>query len=148
MATQATERKSAEVRREEILEAAMEEFAHGGLHGTSTEKIAQRAGISQPYLYRLYPNKEALFAAVVDHVSVVMTETLVEHSSVGAGATASDAARGAYAALVQDRAILRFLMHANCAAGEPLVGEARSTKRDQRRHGKRAVGGPTPDSRI
>ena len=42
MATQATERKSAEVRREEILEAAMKEFAHGGLHGTSTEKIAQR----------------------------------------------------------------------------------------------------------
>ena len=36
----AQERKSAEVRREEILEAALVEFAHGGLHGTSTEDIA------------------------------------------------------------------------------------------------------------
>ena len=58
VATQATERKSAEVRREEILEAAMKEFAYGGLHGTSTEKIAQRAGISQPYLFRLFGTKK------------------------------------------------------------------------------------------
>jgi hypothetical protein len=35
-----------------------------------------------------------------------------------------DTARGAYAALVADRSILRFLMHANCAVGEPLVAEA------------------------
>lgn len=35
-----------------------------------------------------------------------------------------DTARGAYAALVADRTILRFLMHANCAVGEPLVAEA------------------------
>ena len=63
MATQATERKSAEVRREEILEAAMKEFAYGGLHGTSTEKIAARAGISQPYLFRLFGTKKELFIA-------------------------------------------------------------------------------------
>jgi len=37
---------------------------------------------------------------------------------------ASNAARVAYAALVADRSILRFLMHANCAAGEPLVAQA------------------------
>lgn len=61
----------------------------------------------------------------VDHVSVVMTETLVAHSPAPAGSGAAlDAARGAYAALVADRTILRFLMHANCAAGEPLVGQA------------------------
>ncbi len=34
------------------------------------------------------------------------------------------AARDAYGALVADRTILRFLMHANCAAGEPLVRDA------------------------
>jgi AcrR family transcriptional regulator len=63
VATQATERKSAEVRREEILEAAVKEFAYGGLHGTSTERIAQRAGISQPYLFRLFGTKKELFIA-------------------------------------------------------------------------------------
>jgi AcrR family transcriptional regulator len=61
--TLATERKSADVRREEILEAAMKEFAYGGLHGTSTEKIAARAGISQPYLFRLFGTKKELFIA-------------------------------------------------------------------------------------
>ncbi|MFG1964067.1 TetR/AcrR family transcriptional regulator [Nonomuraea sp. NPDC049028] len=127
-------------RRRAIVAAAMDCFAQKGFYGTTTHEVAERVGISQPYLYRLYPNKEALFAAVVDHVSVVMTETLVAHSpasgeagltseaaSRGAGPAseaALDAARGAYTALIADRTILRFLMHANCAAGEPLVGQA------------------------
>ena len=56
-------RKSAETRRDEIIEAAMKEFAYGGLHGTSTEAIARRAGISQPYLFRLFGTKKDLFIA-------------------------------------------------------------------------------------
>ncbi|WP_369265138.1 TetR/AcrR family transcriptional regulator [Streptomyces sp. R35] len=112
-------------RRRAIVAAAIDCFAQKGFYGTTTHEIAEWVGISQPYLYRLYPNKEALFAAVVDHVSVVMTDTLVAHSPASGGAgPALEAARGAYAALVADRSILRFLMHANCAAGEPLVGQA------------------------
>jgi AcrR family transcriptional regulator len=112
-------------RRRAIVAAAIDCFAQKGFYGTTTHEIAEWVGISQPYLYRLYPNKEALFAAAVDHVSVVMTETLIAHSPTsGRTGSALDAARGAYAALVADRAILRFLMHANCAAGEPLVGQA------------------------
>ncbi|WSQ12595.1 TetR/AcrR family transcriptional regulator [Streptomyces sp. NBC_01231] len=116
-------------RRRAIMAAAIDCFAQKGFYGTTTHEIAEWVGISQPYLYRLYPNKQALFAAAVDHVSVVMTETLVAHSpaSGGAGPTseaALDAARGAYAALAADRNILRFLMHANCAVGEPLVAQA------------------------
>lgn len=116
-------------RRRTIMVAAVDCFAQKGFYGTTTHEIAQWVGISQPYLYRLYPNKEALFAAAVDHVSAVMTETLVTHSPASGGAglapeAALDAARGAYAALVADRNILRFLMHANCAVGEPLVAQA------------------------
>jgi AcrR family transcriptional regulator len=61
-----TERKSKEVRREEILDAALQEFAEGGLHGASTEEIARRAGISQPYVFRLFGTKKELFRAVVN----------------------------------------------------------------------------------
>ncbi|MDT9687308.1 TetR/AcrR family transcriptional regulator [Streptomyces sp. P9(2023)] len=116
-------------RRQAIMAAAVDCFAQKGFYGTTTHEIAEWVGISQPYLYRLYPNKQALFAAAVDHVSVVMTETLVAHSPAPDGArptpeAALDAARGAYAALVADRNVLRFLMHANCAAGEPLVAQA------------------------
>jgi AcrR family transcriptional regulator len=57
---------SAEDRREQVIKAAMAEFAVHGLDGTSTEAIAERAGISQPYIFRLWPNKKDLFLAVVD----------------------------------------------------------------------------------
>ena len=56
-------RQSAQERRESILDAAMIEFAERGLHGTSTEDIAKRAGISQPYVFRLFGSKKKLFAA-------------------------------------------------------------------------------------
>src|SRR5579872_5049209 len=58
-------RKTKEVRREEILEAATVEFALRGLHGASTEDIARRAGISQPYVFRLFGTKKDLFRAVI-----------------------------------------------------------------------------------
>ncbi|WP_439663822.1 TetR/AcrR family transcriptional regulator [Lentzea sp. HUAS TT2] len=113
-------------RRRAVVVAAVEAFSHKGFYGTTTHEIAERVGISQPYLYRLYPNKQALFAAAVDHVSVVMTQTLTDHAASGerTAEEAMAAARDAYAALVADRTVLRFLMHANCAAGEPLVAQA------------------------
>src|SRR5918996_1302470 len=61
MAVRTTPRKSAEERREEILAVAMKHFAEGGYHGTSTENIAREAGISQPYLFRLFRTKKELF---------------------------------------------------------------------------------------
>src|ERR687890_1848197 len=60
-------RKSAEERREEIVAIAFRHFADGGYHGTSTEAIAREAGISQPYLFRLFRTKKELFLACVDH---------------------------------------------------------------------------------
>jgi AcrR family transcriptional regulator len=56
-------RMSADERRESVVRAAMSEFAHGGYEGTSTEAIARRVGVSQPYLFRLFPNKQAMFLA-------------------------------------------------------------------------------------
>src|SRR6266550_8774628 len=60
-----TKRKSAEERRESVLDAAFEEFAARGLDGASTEAIAEKAGISQPYVFRLFGTKKELFKAVV-----------------------------------------------------------------------------------
>ena len=59
-------RHTAEQRREEVLAAAVAEFALHGLHGTSTEMIAKRIGISQPYIFRLFPSKKDLFLAAID----------------------------------------------------------------------------------
>ena len=79
---------SAEERREEILEAAMIEFARKGLHGTSTETIAERVGISQPYLFRLFPTKKDLFLAASEKN---MNDTLGLLRDAAGGKTGHDA---------------------------------------------------------
>jgi AcrR family transcriptional regulator len=75
MAAPAQPRRSASERREEILAIAVRHFAEGGYTGTSTEAIAREAGISQPYLFRLFHTKRELFLAcsdrACDHVSAV-----------------------------------------------------------------------------
>src|SRR3954447_26946910 len=60
------ERKSATERRDEILEAALVEFAARGLEGGSTEAIARAVGISQPYVFRLFGTKKQLFMATIE----------------------------------------------------------------------------------
>ena len=66
MAAAPARRKSAEERREELLAVGLVRFAEGGYHGTSTEAIARDAGISHPYLFRLFPTKKELFLACGD----------------------------------------------------------------------------------
>jgi AcrR family transcriptional regulator len=61
-------RKSSSERREAVLDAAVAEFAEKGLHGASTETIAARVGISQPYVFKLFGNKKDLFLAAVNRV--------------------------------------------------------------------------------
>jgi AcrR family transcriptional regulator len=56
-------RLSAAERRADVVDAAVVEFAKRGLDATSTEDIARRAGISQPYLFRLFETKKELFKA-------------------------------------------------------------------------------------
>jgi len=58
-------RQTADERREEVLLAAVDEFARAGFHGASTDAIARRAGISQPYLFRLFGSKKDLYLAAV-----------------------------------------------------------------------------------
>ena len=64
-AAASSSRLSAEERRDEVVAAAVTEFSQGGLAGTSTEAIARRAGVSQPYLFQLFGTKKELFIAVI-----------------------------------------------------------------------------------
>ena len=61
----ASTRLTADERRSDVINAAMKEFALGGYAGTSTQAIANRVGVSQPYLFQLYRTKKDLFVAVV-----------------------------------------------------------------------------------
>ncbi|MEV5548829.1 TetR/AcrR family transcriptional regulator [Streptomyces sp. NPDC052309] len=75
-------RMSAEERRESVIRAATSEFARGGYYGTSTEAIAKRVGVSQPYLFRLFPSKKALFLAVAERC-MQDTRRVFEEASEG-----------------------------------------------------------------
>ncbi len=60
------QRVPASERRDALIEAAVHEFAHGGLHGTPVDRIARRVGVAQPYVFSLFPNKRELFLAAVE----------------------------------------------------------------------------------
>ena len=53
-------------RRDALIDAAVHEFAHGGLHGTPVDRIARQVGVAQPYVFSLFANKRELFIAAVE----------------------------------------------------------------------------------
>src|SRR6202161_4666421 len=71
------QRVPAAERRDALIEAAVHEFAHGGLHGTPVDRIARRVGVAQPYVFSLFGSKRELFMAAVqrcfEHVSDLFT---------------------------------------------------------------------------
>lgn len=62
-------------RRDALIEAAIHEFAHGGLHGTPVERIASRVGVAQPYVFSLFASKRELFLAAVERDFQLTEET-------------------------------------------------------------------------
>ena len=120
-----TTRRTAAERREEVLAAALEAFAHGGLHGTSTEDIARAAGISQPYLFRLFGTKKNLFVATVERCMADTLELFREAAGELRGEDALEAMGAAYAAMVtEDRTRLLAQLQAYAACDDPDVRDA------------------------
>ena len=64
--TSRRQRVPAAERRDALIEAAVHEFAHGGLHGTPVDRIARRVGVAQPYVFSLFASKRELFLAAVE----------------------------------------------------------------------------------
>jgi AcrR family transcriptional regulator len=119
--TEAQTRKSADVRRDEIVEAARVEFAIGGLHGTSTEDIARRAGVSQPYVFRLFGTKKELFLETVRRGFRHVLETFQEAAAANREGDVFLSMGHAYGDVRRDRATLMFQMQAYAACEDPDV---------------------------
>jgi AcrR family transcriptional regulator len=118
------ERKSGAERREEILDAAMPVFAELGLHGASTEQIAKQAGISQPYVFRLFGTKKDRYLVLVARC-FRQTLAMMQHAAEGKrGQDALEAIGTAYAELLAtDNVYLRNQMHAHAACDDPEIAE-------------------------
>jgi AcrR family transcriptional regulator len=121
-------RQTADERRTTVLAAAVSEFARAGYAGTSTEAIAARAGISQPYLFRLFGTKKELFVATFDLVVSRIINDLTAASEGLEGEEALEAMGTAYVALMQDPEVLQVQLHGFAAApGDPDI--ARTARR-------------------
>jgi AcrR family transcriptional regulator len=115
-------RKTREVRREEILDAALEAFAESGYVGASTEAIAAKAGISQPYVFRLFGTKKELFKAVVARCFLETLESFQRAAEGKRGEEALHAMGEAYTTrLLPDRTRLRAQMQAYAACDDPEI---------------------------
>ena len=123
MATETQTRKSADVRRDEIVEAARVEFAIGGLHGTSTEDIARRAGVSQPYVFRLFGTKKELFLETVRRGFRHVLEVFQEAAAANREGDVFLSMGHAYGDVRRDRASLMFQMQAYAACEDDDICE-------------------------
>lgn len=116
---------TADARRETLLAAALPIFAERGYHAASTLDIAKAAGISQAYLFRLFPTKPALFAAVcgVARERLLATFRAAAARAQAAGTEPLAEMGKAYVALLgDDRDVLLIQLHSQVAAGqEPLI---------------------------
>lgn len=118
-------RMSAEERRDQVVRAAVAEFAIRGLEGTSTSDIAKRVGVSQPYLFRLFPTKRDLFIAAVEYGAEQIRDVFTKASEGKYGHAALAAMGEAYQdLLLADRTMLNLQLQQFAACHDPEIQKA------------------------
>ncbi|MER7927207.1 TetR/AcrR family transcriptional regulator [Streptomyces sp. NPDC096057] len=124
-------RIGAQERRESVIRAAVAEFARTGYRGTSTAAIARRVGVTQPYLFRLFPDKRSIFVAALVR-SMDDTRLAFEKAADGmeGGERALRAMTNAYTQLISTRPetlLMQMQGYITVAAaeaqGDDLIGE-------------------------
>jgi AcrR family transcriptional regulator len=116
---------TAEERSDALVAAAVTVFSRAGFHATPTTAVAQEAGISTAYAFKLFPTKIDLFVAAVDACYDRIVATLRCAVRPGAeGRAALDAMGSAYAALIADRTLLMLQVHALAATSETRIRDA------------------------
>jgi len=118
-----TTRQTAEERRQAVLDAATTEFAAKGLHGASTEDIARRAGISQPYLFRLFGTKKELYLATSQRAIDHLYEVFAAASAGKTGIDALHAMGEAYDTVMSDRDRLMLMLKCWASCDDPEICE-------------------------
>jgi AcrR family transcriptional regulator len=114
-------RRSAAERRGEIIEIAIEHFALKGYNGTSTDVVAREAGISQPYLFRLFHTKRELFLACHEVMHARIAESFAEAARGLPPEERVPAMGKAYSDLLADRTSLLFQMQSYAASSDPDI---------------------------
>jgi len=112
-------RLTAEERLDQLIEAAVTAFSTGGYAGTTTDQVARIAGVSQPYVIRLFGTKQALFIATVRHASARIEERFRAAAAVRPDLQSLGAA---YDELLAERELITVLLQVFAAGGDPAIG--------------------------
>lgn len=73
-----TSRLTADARREQILDVAIEVFGTSGYYGASMNDIAEAAGVTKPVLYQHFDSKGDLYGALLDEVGNRMLASIAK----------------------------------------------------------------------
>lgn len=116
-------RMRVEDRKELVLTAATAVFGEHGYVGTTTDAVAKAAGVSQPYVVRMFGTKEALFLAVLQRALGRLLDAFEAAIDEG-GDDLHQRIGAAYGELLSDRGLLLSLMHAFVLGSDPTIGNA------------------------
>ena len=116
-------RMKAEDRRELIILAATAVFGDYGYYGTTTDQIARAAGVSQPYVVRMFGTKERLFIAVLERALQMLLDTFRSAIAEPSDQPARYRMGIAYVNLLSERGLLLSLMHSFVLGSDPVIGE-------------------------
>ncbi len=118
-------RMSSEERREQIVAAAIAVFGARGYEGTTTDDVARTAGVSQPYVVRLFRSKENLFlAAMQSSLDQLMSAFRAALADEASDIPVSKRIGEAYVELLNTRGLHQTLSHAWLLGGHPMIGPA------------------------
>jgi TetR/AcrR family transcriptional regulator len=118
-----TTRMGADERRALVLEAATEVFGQYGYAGTTTDRVAAAAGVSQPYVVRIFGTKEKLFIAVLNRDLTLLMTAFRAALAADTDTPIAHRLGLAYADLLRDRGLLLSLMHGFVFGADPEIGK-------------------------
>ena len=127
MAKRSSVLSTAEARRETVIDAAITEFSRKGYLGTPTSAVAEAAKISTAYVFKLFPAKETLFVAALEHCFTLIEQALAQGADAAPSQSPGDvlyAMGGTYAELISDKRLLMLQVHAQAATDIPEIRDA------------------------
>ncbi|MEV5072642.1 TetR/AcrR family transcriptional regulator [Microbacterium sp. LMI12-1-1.1] len=119
-------RLSSDERRRQILVAALAVFGTRGYEGATTDEVARAAGVSQPYVVRLFGSKENLFLATIEDSLTRLLAAFRAALAADEGEDLPAAKRigQAYVDLIEVRGLHQTLAHAYLLGSNPVIGAA------------------------
>lgn len=119
-------RATAGARRAQVVACALPAFARQGYAGTTTDHIARRTGLSQPYVIRLFGSKREIFVATIRYASGRIEESICSAAARGDGDGTADR-NCAQVLLRTERESMVLILQAAAASADPIIGESART---------------------